>query len=109
MAYDDTLAGRIRDELGRAAGITERKMFGGICFLLHGNILVGVWLDSLIARVGLEASQTALRQPHVRIMDVTGKPMTGWLLVAPAGIAQDAQLRTWIQLATQFVRTLPAK
>lgn len=109
MAYDETLAGRIRDAIAAKPGIVEKKMFGGVGFLLNGNMLVGVWNDSLIARVGPEASYEALQKPHVRPMDITGKPMKGWLMIEPDGIDKDAQLKSWIQLAIQFVSTLPAK
>lgn len=84
-------------------------MFGGVCFLLNGNLLVGVWKDSLIARVGKDAYDDALQEEHVREFDITGKPMKGWVMVQPDGIDSDLQLSHWIDLATQFVRTLPAK
>lgn len=109
MAYDETLAGRIRDVLASQTDVAEKKMFGGVGFLLNGNMLVGVWNDSLIARVGLEACEKALSQPHVRIMDFTGKPMRGWLVIEPVGIDRDAQLKGWIKQALTFVATLPAK
>lgn len=109
MAYDETLAGRIRDAVGQQSGIVEKRMFGGVGFLLNGNMLVGVWQDSLIARVGEQASRTALKKPHVGPMDITGKPMKGWLMIQPDGIEQDRQLQSWIDLATQFVGTLPPK
>lgn len=103
------LAGRIRDAIAAKSGITEKKMFGGVGFLLNGNMLVGVWKDSLIARVGPDAGEKALQKPHVRIMDITGKPMKGWLMIEPDGIAKDAQIQSWIKLATKFVSTLPTK
>ncbi len=109
MACDESLAGRIRDELGQSVGIVEKRMFGAIVFMLNGNLLVGVWKDSLIARVGPDAGNAALKQPHVRPMDITGKPMKGWLLIEPDGIDDDKQLRSWIKLAASFVSTLPAK
>jgi hypothetical protein len=83
--------------------------FGGVGFLLNGNICVGVWKDSLIARLGPEEGEEALKQPHVREFDITGRAMKGWVLVEPDGVAQDDQLRDWIGLAVQFVRALPAK
>lgn len=109
MACDEVLAGRIRDELLQTTGITEKRMFGGVCFLLNGNMLVGVWKDSLIARVGLEASIPALKELHVHPMDITGKPMKGWLLIDPAGIRTDRSLRQWIKRSITFVGSLPAK
>lgn len=109
MAYDETLAGRIRDDLMRRSGIDEKKMFGGIGFLLHGNLLVGVWKDSLIARIGPEAYDAALQEPGVREFDVTGRSMTGWVLVGPEVLADDAALSRWIRRALAFVTTLPKK
>jgi hypothetical protein len=109
MAYSEALAGRIRLALERKKGIGEKKMFGGVGFLLHGNILVGVWKDSLIARLGPDEGEVALREPHVREFDITGRPMKGWVLVEPAGAESDDQLQGWIEQAWAFVRTLPAK
>lgn len=109
MASDEMLVGRIRDIVADAMGVTERTMFGGTCFFLNGNILVGAWNDALIARVGPDAAQKALSKPHVRIMDITGKPMRGWLIIEPPGIETDRQLKGWIKQATTFVSTLPAK
>jgi TfoX/Sxy family transcriptional regulator of competence genes len=84
-------------------------MFGGVGFLLHGNMCVCVWKDSLIARVGPEQYDAALREPFVREFDITGRPMTGWIMVSPAGVEDDDQLREWIDRAIQFVRLLPHK
>jgi TfoX/Sxy family transcriptional regulator of competence genes len=84
-------------------------MFGGIGFLLNGNMLVGVWKDSLIARVGPEQYEDALLEPHVKEFDITGKPMKGWVLVQPEGVAEDDPLNEWIDRALTFVRTLPAR
>jgi hypothetical protein len=109
MAYDPLLADRIRKALARKKGIDERKMFGGVCYLLHGNILVGAWKDSLIARVGTEEKDRALREPHVGEFDITGRPMKGWIMVAPAGLAADEQLNDWLGRALRFVRSLPKK
>ena len=109
MAYDTRLAERIRTALKRQPGITEKKMFGCICFLLHGNMLVAIWVDGLIARLGPEVGAAALAQPHVRPMDLTGRPMTGWAIIAPAGIAAEADLKSWIELAMAFVKGLEPK
>ena len=84
-------------------------MFGGIGFLLSGNMLVGVWKTSLIVRVGPDQYAHALKQPHVREFDVTGRPMKGWVLVEPEGIDEEKQLAEWIERATKFVAALPAK
>src|SRR4029079_15735768 len=109
MAFREALAERIRKALARKSGVGEKKMFGGVCFLLHGNLLAGVWKDSLVARLGPDEGEAALREPHVREFDVTGKPMRNWVLVEPDGLEDDVQLGEWIQRATSFVRTLPKK
>lgn len=109
MAFDAELAGRIRDALVRQPGIEEKKMFGGVGFLLNGNMLVGVWRDLLIVRLGLEQGKEALLEPHVKAFDITGKPMKGWIMVEPQGVTGDDQLQVWIDLAKKFVETLPEK
>ena len=109
MPFDDTLAQRIRDALARKKNLEEKKMFGGIGFLLNGNMLVGVWKDSLIARLGPDEGDDALLEPHVKAFDITGKAMKGWVLVEPEGIDDDGQLKEWIERAMRFVETLPAK
>ena len=109
MAYDETLAARIRDALARKKNVEEKKMFGGVGFLLNGNMLVGVWKDSLIARLGPEQGDEALLEPHVKVFDITGKPMKNWILVEPEGIVEDNQLKDWIQRAVKFVGKLPKK
>lgn len=109
MAFSESLAARIRDVLARTKGVEEKKMFGGVGFLLNGNMLVGVWKHSLIVRLDPEEGAEALRTPHVRPFDITGRPMKGWVLVEPEGIDLDEQLKEWIARATRFVETLPAK
>ena len=109
MAFDESLAARIRDALARKKGVVEKKMFGGVCFLLNGKMLVGVWREYLIARLGPDQGDEALLEPHVRKMDITGKPMKGWIKVEPEGVENDDQLKSWIQQAVKFVGKLPAK
>ena len=109
MAFSEELAGRIRQGLARRKGIEAKKMFGGIGFLLNGNMLVGVWKDSLIVRLGPDEGDEALREPHVKEFDITGRPMKGWVLVEPQGVAEDDQMSAWIQRAMKFVARLPAK
>ena len=109
MAVSKLLVERIRHLLLTRRGITEKKMFGGTCFLLNGNMLIAVWNDSLIARLGVEQAEIALTEPDVREMDLTGRPMKGWIIVEPDGIDSDQQLTRWIDLSMTFVRTLPAK
>src|SRR5439155_19739513 len=99
MAFDESLAARIRDALARKKGVEEKKMFGCICFLLNGNALAGVWKDRLIARLGPDEGELALLEPHVRAFDITGKPMRNWVAVGPAGVQDDTQLQAWIERA----------
>ena len=109
MAYDETLAARIRDALARKKNVEEKKMFGGVGFLLNGNMLVGVWKNSLIVRLGPDSYEDALLEPHVKEFDITGRPMKGWVLVEPEGVEEDDQLSDWIQRAMKFVGKLRAK
>jgi len=109
MAFDAALAERIREYFLRMKNIEERKMFGCVCFLLNGNALAGVWKDRLIARLGPNVREAALREPHVRVFDITGKPMKNWVAVEPEGVEDDDQLNEWIQQALKFVEKLPAK
>jgi hypothetical protein len=109
MAYDTVLAERIRTVTAGHDGFAEKKMFGGIGFMLHGNMCVGIWKDSLIVRLDPEQADRALRQEHVRVFDVTGRPMTGWVLVDPPAIAADEALRGFIDEAMAYVALLPAK
>jgi hypothetical protein len=108
MPFDDTLADRIRECLDRRKGIHEKNLFGCACFMLDGNVLVGVWKESLVARVGPDEYEGALLEPHVRVFDITGRPMKGWIEVEPEGIEDDEQLHGWIDRAWSFVSTLPA-
>ena len=109
MAFDESLAARIRDALARKKNIEEKKMFGGIGFLLNGNMLVGVWRNSLIVRVGPDSYEDALLEPHVKEFDITGRPMKGWVLVEPEGVDDGEALKNWIQQAMKFVGKLAAK
>ena len=109
MAFDECLAARIRDALARKKNIEEKKMFGCICFFLNGNALAGVWKDGLIARLGPDEGEVALREQHVRAFDITGRPMRNWVVVEPKGVEGDDQLAGWIDRAMTFVKTLPRK
>jgi TfoX/Sxy family transcriptional regulator of competence genes len=109
MAFNESLAERIRQQLARRKNIQEKRMFGGIAFLQNGNMLVGVTKDSLLVRLGNEDGGEAVKEPHVSTFNMTGRTMTGWVVVAPDGVQADAQLQGWIERATKFVRTLPAK
>jgi TfoX/Sxy family transcriptional regulator of competence genes len=109
MPYSRSLADRIRQALAGRRGITERKMFGGLVFFLDGKICVGIWHQSLIARIGVDQAAAALKQPHIGPFDVTGRPMKGWIMVEPDGLDRDTQLRDWIDQSLEFVATLPTK
>ena len=109
MAFSEELAERIRQGLARRKRIEERKMFGGIGFLLNGNLLVGVWKDSLIARLGPDDGDEALKEPHVSEFDITGRAMKGWVLVDEEGIQGDDDLSGWVQQAVKFVGKLAVK
>ena len=108
MAYDETLANRIRDAVEHRDGVTERKMFGGLAFMLDGHMFCGVVGDELMLRLGREQAEAALGRPHVRPMDFTGKPMAGMVFVASEGL-RGAALRRWLDRAAAFVGTLPPK
>jgi hypothetical protein len=109
MAFDESLAARIRDTLSRKKAVEEQQMFGCVCFMLDGNALAGVWKDRLIARLGPDEGEAALREPQVRQFDITGKPMRNWVAVEPEGVEDDDQLKAWVERAVRFVRTLPRK
>jgi hypothetical protein len=112
MAYDEALAARVRDLLAdseAAPDLREQKMFGGIGFLLAGNICVGVHGDSLIVRLPHEDADAALDLPHVRPFDITGRPMHGWLFVAPDGLRTKRALAAWVERGRAFASTLPPK
>lgn len=110
MAYDEQLADRIRAAFAqRDADAGERKMFGGIAFMVRGNMCAGVIGDDLMVRLGEDGADAALDEPHVRPMDFTGRPMRSMAYVAPAGTAGDAALAAWIDRCLAFNATLPAK
>jgi TfoX/Sxy family transcriptional regulator of competence genes len=109
MAYDEGLAERIRSALQDESAVTEKQMFGGIAFLLDGKMFVGIVKDDLMVRVGPDHYDASLKRAHVRPMDFTGKPMAGYVYVAPDGVAEDDELERWIRLAAGFVATLPKK
>ena len=108
MAFDDLIADRTRRALSRRKNVEEKKMIGGIGFLLNGNMLVGVWKEYLIVRLGVEQAEEELREPHVREFDITGRSMKGWVMVGPEGAEED-RLTDWVQRALTFVGKLPAK
>ena len=109
MAYDERLADDVRALIGDHAGLTEREMFGGIAFMINGNMAVGVSGDELMVRVGKDGHDEAIELPGARQFDMTGRPMKGWLLVSEEGLATDQDLLTWIQRGVSFAESLPAK
>lgn len=110
MAFDEELADRIRETLAEAdVPLDERRMFGGLAFMVRGHMTVGIVGEELMVRVGKDAHEAALAQPHARPMDFTGKPMTGFVLVGPPGFDEDADLRDWVQRGLDFTGSLPPK
>ncbi len=109
MAYDEGVAQRLREALSDEDDVVEKKMFGGIAFMHRGNMCCGVVGDELMLRVGADAYDAALREPHARPMDFTGRPMRGMLYVGTDGFESDEALAAWLQRATAFTKTLPAK
>ncbi|MBU0490411.1 MAG: TfoX/Sxy family protein [Verrucomicrobia bacterium] len=111
MAYNEDLAQRIRqvlDEL-EPPGLVEKNMFGGVGFMVRGNMACGVHKDRLIVRVGPEGYQEALARPHAGLFDITGRPMTGWVTVAAGGYETQSDLEAWVREGVGFALTLPAK
>jgi TfoX/Sxy family transcriptional regulator of competence genes len=109
MAYDEQLAERIRGALRGRDGVTERKMFGGIAFMVGGNMAVGVIRDDLIVRVGPDAHDDAVAQPNVRVFDFGGRPSRGMVYVAPDGVATDDELARWVDAGASTAASLPPK
>ena len=108
MAYNLKLAERIRSELD-GIPVVEKKMFGGVGFLLNGNMACGVNKNDLIVRVDPEKHVALLKKSHVRPFDMTGRPMKGWLLVEPEGVKTASQLSAWVKECLEFASTLPPK
>jgi TfoX/Sxy family transcriptional regulator of competence genes len=109
MAYDEGVAERLREVFFSRDDVTERKMFGGIAFMVSGNMCCGVVNDTLMARVGPDRYKAALKQPHAREMNFTGRPMKGFVYVASEGFESDEGLADWVNRCLEFVVKLPAK
>jgi hypothetical protein len=109
MAYDEELAGRVREALAREKGVDEIKMMGGLCFAIGGHMALGIVGEELMVRVGPERYERALRRAHAREMDFTGRSMTGFVFVEPAGITTKRSLASWVAPATAFAKSLPPK
>lgn len=109
MAYDEHLAERMRDAVPAGVSFGEKKMFGGICYLLNGNMVCGIVQDKLMLRLTKELVANYLQEPHTAPMDFTGRPMPSMMYVEPEGIADDDQLRLWVERAYEHAATLPPK
>jgi TfoX/Sxy family transcriptional regulator of competence genes len=102
MPHDEGLAQRIRELLEECHDVSEKRMFGGVAFLVAGKMCVGVVRDDLMVRVGPDQYAAALRRPHARPMDFTGRPMKGFVFIAPDGVVSDHALRTWVECGLRF-------
>jgi hypothetical protein len=109
MSYEEAAAKRVRAVLAAVPNVAERRMFGGLAFMVGGHMACGVVGDELMVRVGPDAYESALADRHAREMDFTGTPLKGFVFVAPPGFATEEALRAWIDRAVEFVRTLPVK
>lgn len=109
MPYSEPLAERMRPNLLTRPDVREKSMFGGVAFLVNGNMCCGIWKDLLVIRLDKEEGTKALDEEHVRVMDITGRPMKGWLFVEPAGYKADKDLAKWIERAYVFASSLPPK
>lgn len=108
MAYDEGLAERLRGVFEDERGTSEKNMFGGVCFMVDGKMCVGIVKDELMVRVGPEKHAAALAQPHARPMDFSGKPMKGFVYVAPDGFESDARLKWWVAQGVECARAVAA-
>jgi TfoX/Sxy family transcriptional regulator of competence genes len=109
VAYDEGLAERIRGIFDDRPDVTEKKMFGGLAFMIRGHMCVGIAKDDLMLRVGVEQHAQLVGKPHARPMDFTGRPMKGFLFVSPAGFEADADLARWVGYALDYAEALPSK
>lgn len=109
MAYDAGLVERVRDALSGQVELTERRMFGGVAFMIRGNMACGVLEDGLVVRVGRERYEEAVMEVDTKPLDISGRPMTGWVVVEPPGHASDDGLIRWVKEGLDFALTLPAK
>lgn len=109
MAYDKDFAYKLRAMLGDLPGLTEKKMFGGVGYLINGNMALGVLGSDLIVRFGPERQSEISAKPHTHPFDMTGRAMKGWIMVSPAGLELEQDLKNWMELGIQYASTLPAK
>lgn len=109
MAYSEELADRVRDAVDGRPGVTERKMFGGIAWMVNGNMACGIIGEDLMIRLEREDAETALAEEHVGPMEFTGRPMRGFIMVEAAGTEDDVDFGRWVDAAADFAESLPAK
>ena len=109
MSYNEALAKRVQRALSKKSGVAEKKMFGGLCYLLDGNMAAGIVGDDLLVRVGPDAYEKALALPHARPMDFTGRPLKGMVYVSLAGCATAATLSKWLARGLDYAATQPPK
>ena len=109
MAHSERLASRVREILAEGGQVAERRMFGGLAFMVNGHMCCGIIRDDLMLRLGADRAGQALREPHVRPMDFTGRPLRGFIFVDKAGFRSRAALESWLRPAIQFVSTLPRR
>jgi TfoX/Sxy family transcriptional regulator of competence genes len=110
MAYDEDLADRVRELISAEAGLTEQKMFGGLAFLINGNMSVGIsGQGGLMVRVDPEATDALVAKPHARPFEMRGRPMRGWMRVDAEGVRTKRQLEPWVRRGVAYARSLPAK
>jgi len=109
MAYDTKLGDRIREKLKDTRGLAEKKMFGGVGFMIHGNMACGILKNDLIVRINPEHHDEMMKRPHVKPFDNMGRPMVGWILVSPEGCKTDKALADWVKMGVDFAKSLPPK
>ena len=109
MAYDEQLAEQVHQVLVAQSGVVQKRMFGGLAFMVNGNMSVGIDRDRLMVRVGPEGYEEALVRPHCQPMDMTGRPMRGFVMVGATGISTDEELEEWVRMGVQFAMSLPKK
>jgi TfoX/Sxy family transcriptional regulator of competence genes len=109
MAYNEALAARIESRIANIEGLEAKKMFGGIGYMIHGNMALAVHTQNMIVRVGAEQYEALLAEPVAKKFDITGKVMKGWIMVDVAGLESDDELKFWIKKGVDFASSLPPK
>jgi len=109
MAYDSNLEKQIDSTISRWKGFDKKKMFGGICYLVNGNMSFGIWKDYLIVRAGPQEAEKKLKLKCTKAFDITGKAMKGWVMVEKKGYKKDSDMKGWLELGRSFAKSLPRK